>query len=34
MGSSKEALHIIDGLLYHETDMKIEEHITLTDDYV
>lgn len=28
ISSSEEAPHIIDGLLYHETDLKIEEHYT------
>uniref|UniRef100_UPI00402A7CE3 Tn3 family transposase n=1 Tax=Bacillus sp. DX2.2 TaxID=3073452 RepID=UPI00402A7CE3 len=28
ISSSEEAPHIIDGLLYHETDLQIEEHYT------
>ncbi|MFK4427688.1 TnpA family transposase [Bacillus sp. RC51] len=28
ISSSEEAPHIIDGLLYHETDLEIEEHYT------
>ncbi len=32
--TEKEAPHVIDGLLYHETELKIEEHYTDTAGFV
>ena len=31
--SSRDAIHVIDGLLHHETDLQIEEHYTDTAGY-
>ncbi len=28
--NARDAVHVIDGLLYHETDLDIEEHYTET----
>jgi TnpA family transposase len=29
-GPARDATHVLDGLLYHESDLKIEEHYTDT----
>lgn len=29
----RDATHVLDGLLYHETDLQIEEHFTDTNGY-
>lgn len=31
--NTREATHTLDGLLYHETDLDIEEHFTDTNGY-
>ena len=31
--NARDAVHVIDGLLYHETDLNIEEHINLLGEY-
>ncbi|MDQ7259203.1 Tn3 family transposase, partial [Bacillus thuringiensis] len=31
--NARDALHVLDGLLHHETDLKIEEHYTDTAGY-
>jgi len=31
--NSRDAVHVIDGLLHHETDLTIEEHYTDTAGY-
>ncbi|EKE30791.1 transposase [Salimicrobium jeotgali] len=31
--NSRDATHVLDGLLHHETDLKIEEHFTDTAGY-
>lgn len=31
--NARDAVHVIDGLLYHETDLNIEEHYTDTAGY-
>ena len=31
--NARDAIHVIDGLLYHETDLNIEEHYTDTAGY-
>lgn len=31
--NERDAIHVIDGLLYHETDLRIEEHYTDTAGY-
>jgi len=31
--NSRDAIHVLDGLLHHETDLNIEEHYTDTDGY-
>jgi TnpA family transposase len=29
----RDATHVLDGLLYHESDLKIEEHYSDTADF-
>lgn len=31
--NARDTVHVIDGLLYHETDLTIEEHYTDTAGY-